>query len=49
MITAIVLVCEGHTIDSNPVTGDSLAIANVLNGIPGWLDAISRMQKSFSS
>lgn len=49
MITAIVLVCEGHTIDANPVSGDSLAIANVLNGIPGWLDAISRMQKSFSS
>jgi len=48
MTAAIILVCEGPTLDATPVTGDSLAIANVLNGIPGWLDAISRMQKSFS-
>ena len=47
--TAILLVCEGATIDTTPVSGDSLAIANVLNGIPAWLDAITRTQKSFSS
>jgi len=46
---AIVLVCVGMTLDSTPVSGDSLVVANVLNGIPGWLDAIQRMQKSFSS
>jgi len=46
---AIVLVCEGMSLDTTPVSGDSLAVANVLNGIPGWLDAIQRMQKSFSS
>ena len=47
--TAIVLVCEGVTLDTTPVSGDSLAVATVLNGIPAWLDAITRMQKSFSN
>ena len=46
---AILLVCEGTTLDTTNVSGDSLAVANVLNGIPGWLDAIMRTQKSFSS
>jgi len=45
---AIVLVCEGMTLDTTPVSGDTLAVANVLNSIPAWLDAIQRMQKSFS-
>ena len=48
LTTAILLVCEGAAIDTTPVSGDSLAVANVLNGIPAWLDAITRMQKSFS-
>lgn len=48
LTTAIVLVCEGPTIDTTPVTGQTLAVSNVLNGIPGWIDAIIRMQKSFS-
>lgn len=47
VITAILLVCEGPTIDTTPVANESLAVANVLNGIPGWIDAISRTQKSF--
>lgn len=46
---AIVLVCEGPSIDTTPVSGESLAVANILNGIPGWLDAITRTQKSFST
>ena len=45
---AIVLVCEGATIDTSPVSGQTLAVANVLGGIPGWINAISQMQKSFS-
>jgi hypothetical protein len=49
LTTAVVLVCEGVTIDTTPVSGDSLAVATVLNGIPAWLDAITRMQKSFST
>ena len=48
LTTAVVLVCEGLGIDTTPVSGETLAIANVLNGIPAWLDAITRMQKSFS-
>jgi hypothetical protein len=48
LTTAIVLVCEGTTVDTTPVSGETLAVANVLNGIPAWLDAITRMQKSFS-
>jgi hypothetical protein len=49
LTTAVVLVCEGVSIDTTPVSGDSLAVATVLNGIPAWLDAITRMQKSFST
>jgi hypothetical protein len=49
LTTAIVLVCEGTTLDASPVSGESLVVANVLNGIPAWLDAITRMQKSFSA
>ena len=48
LTTALLLVCEGTSIDTTPVSGDTLAIANVLNGIPAWIDAITRMQKSFS-
>jgi hypothetical protein len=49
LTTAILLVCEGVTIDTTPVSGQTLAIANILEGIPGWLDAIIRTQKSFSA
>lgn len=49
LTAAIVLVCEGTTIDTSPVSGENLTIANVLNGIPGWIDAIVRTQKSFSA
>ena len=49
LTAAVILVCEGPNIDSSPVTGQTLAVSNVLNGIPGWIDAITRMQKSFSS
>ena len=47
-ITAILLVCEGQTLDTSPVANNSLAVANVLGGIPGWIDAIARTQQSFS-
>lgn len=49
LTAAVVLVCEGPNIDTTPVSGQTLAVSNVLNGIPGWIDAIIRMQKSFSS
>lgn len=49
LTTAIVLVCEGSTFDSTPVATSTLAVSNVLNGIPGWIDAIIRMQQSFSA
>ena len=45
---AVVLVCEGMQLDTTPVNGQSLAIAKVIEGIPSWLDAITRMQQSFS-
>lgn len=48
LTAAIVLVCEGTTLDTSPVSSETLAVANVLSGIPGWIDAIIRMQKSFS-
>jgi len=47
--TAILLVCEGVTLDTTPVSSESLPVANVLNGIPAWLDAIVRTQKSFTT
>lgn len=49
LTTAVLLVCEGNTLDTTPVSGETLAVANVLNGIPAWLDAIVRTQKSFAS
>lgn len=49
LTTAVMLVCEGNTLDTTPVSGETLAVANVLNGIPAWLDAIVRTQKSFAS
>lgn len=49
MTTAVLLVCEGTSLDTTPVTSQTLAVANILNGIPGWLDAIMRMQQSFSA
>jgi hypothetical protein len=49
LTAAVVLVCEGTSLDTTPVTGQTLAVSTVLNGIPGWIDAITRMQKSFSS
>ncbi len=49
LTAAVVLVCEGPNLDTTPVTGQTLAVSTVLNGIPGWIDAIIRMQKSFSS
>lgn len=49
LTAAIVLVCEGTTLDTTPVSGQSLVVSNLLQGIPAWIDAILRMQKSFSS
>jgi hypothetical protein len=49
VIAAIVLVCEGQTLDTTPVTSQTIAVTNVLNGIPSWIAAIVKMQQSFSS
>jgi hypothetical protein len=49
LTTALLLVCEGVSIDTTPVSGETLEVAAVVNGIPGWIDAITRMQKSFSA
>ena len=49
LTTAFLLVCEGVTIDTTPVSGQTIAISNILAGVPGWLDAITRTQKSFSA
>lgn len=48
LVAAIVLVCEGVTLDTSVVTSQTLAVSNLLQGIPSWIDAIIRMQKSFS-
>lgn len=49
LTAAVLLVCEGPSLDTTPVSGETLAVSTVLNGIPSWIDAIQRMQKSFSS
>ena len=49
LIAAILIVCEGTTLDTTVVTGSTVAVSNVLQGMPGWIDAIIRMQKSFST
>lgn len=48
LLAAIVLVCES-AVDTSPVLGGTVAVSNVLAGMPGWIDAILRMHKSFSS
>lgn len=48
VLAAILLVCEGPSLDTTVVSSETLAVANVLSGIPGWIDAIIRTQKSFS-
>jgi hypothetical protein len=48
LLAAIVIVCEGTTFDATVVTGNTIAVSTVLQGMPGWIDAIVRMQKSFT-
>lgn len=48
VITAIVLTCEGPSIDTSPVSAQTLAISTLLAGTPSWIDAIVRTQKSFT-
>lgn len=49
VLAAVLLVCEGPSLDTTPVSSETLAIANIVGGIPGWIDAIIRTQKSFSA
>lgn len=46
---ALLLVCEGLTLDTSPVTGQTLQISQILNGVPGWIDAIVKTRQSFSA
>lgn len=48
LATAVLLVCEGQSLDTSPVANNSLAVANVLGGIPGWIDSIVKTRQSFS-
>jgi hypothetical protein len=48
LIAALVIVCEGTTFDSTVVSGNTIAVSTVLQGMPGWIDAIVRMKQSFS-
>jgi hypothetical protein len=43
------MVCEGGTLDTTPVSGQTLQVSQVLNGIPGWIDAIVKTRQSFSA
>jgi len=46
LLTAVTLLCEG-SLDTTPVA-PTLQVSNVLNGMPGWIDAIIKMQRSFA-
>jgi hypothetical protein len=48
LIAALVIVCEGTTFDATVVSGNTIAVSTVLQGMPGWIDAIVRMKQSFS-
>jgi hypothetical protein len=48
LIAAVVIVCEGTTFDASVVSGSTIAVSNVLQGMPGWIDAIVRMKQSFA-
>ena len=47
--TAVLMVCEGGTLDTTPVSGQTLQVSQVLNGSPGWIDAIVKTRQSFSA
>jgi hypothetical protein len=49
LVTAILIVCEGTTLDTSPVSNNSLQVATILGGIPGWIDSIVKTRQSFSS
>lgn len=49
MTAAVILVCEGSTLDSSAVNGETLVISNIINGIPGWIDAIVRTRQSLTT
>jgi hypothetical protein len=49
MTAAVILVCEGSTLDTTAVSGETLTISALLNGIPGWIDAIVRTRQSLTS
>lgn len=48
LVAAVLLVCEGTSVDTTPVTNNSLAVSNITAGIPGWIDAIVRTKQSFA-
>jgi hypothetical protein len=48
LVAALVMVCESG-IDTTPVVGNTLAVSNVLGQMSRWIDAIQRMQQSFST
>jgi hypothetical protein len=48
LIAAVLILCEGTTMDTSSVNGNTIAVSNVLNGIPGWIDAIVRTKNSLS-
>lgn len=48
LIAAILLVCEGTTVDTTPVTSQTLTVSTLLESMPAWIDAIVRMRQSFS-
>ena len=48
LIAAAVLLCEGTTLDTTSVNGNTIAVSNILSGMPGWIDAIIRMKNSLA-
>lgn len=48
LTAAVIMVCEGFHIDTTPVTSQTMQVAQILNGIPGWIDAIVRTKQSLT-
>ena len=48
LLCAMSLICDAPSLDTTPVTSQTLQVENLMGQVPQWLDAIQRTQQTFS-
>ena len=48
LLCAMSLVCDAPTLDTTPVSAQTLQVEQLMGSVPQWLDAIQRTQQTFS-